>query len=284
MTRTRSAESAHGRERRHRRWHELTSEELGARIEGDPVVLLPLAAIEQHGPHLPLSTDAAIGEGIVDAAIEAVDEDVPLLVLPLQPFGASPEHESFPGTLSLDPATLESFLFDTGASLSRAGVQRLVVANSHGGNRAVLDTAGLRLRRTFDMLVVKASYFRFRPPAEVDLPDGEWAHGLHGGAVETAMMLHLRPHLVRTDRIRTFPSLGQELKDELTHLGPEGAASFSWSADDLGEAGAVGDATLADEAMGRELVAHYGRCLAEVLRDAHRFPVDRLAQGDGRRG
>lgn len=260
-----------------RRWHELTTGELEGRIEDDPVVLLPLAAIEQHGPHLPLSTDAVIGAGIVDAAVDAVRGDVPVLVLPLQPIGTSPEHESFPGTLSLDPATLEGFLFDTGASLARAGARRLVVANSHGGNRAVLDTVGLRLRRMFDMLVVKASYFRFSPPADVDLPDEEWDHGLHGGAVETAMMLHLRPDLVRTGRIRDFPSLGRELEAELTHVGPEGAASFSWSAEDLGEAGVVGNATLADEAMGRALVTHYGACLADVLRDAHRFPADRLA-------
>lgn len=264
---------------RHRRWHELTTEEVRTRIADDPVVLLPLAALEQHGPHLPLSTDAVIGLGIVDAALDAVAEEVPVLALPLQPFGTSAEHESFPGTVSLDPATLESFLFDAGASLARADVRRLVVANSHGGNRAVVDTAGLRLRRMFDMLVVKASYFRFPRPTDVELPDGEWEHGLHGGAVETAMMLHLRADLVRVDQIRSFSSLGHELEAELTHLGPEAATSFSWCAEDLADAGVVGDATLADAETGRRLVAHYGRCLADVLRDAHRFPVERLADG-----
>lgn len=263
------------------RWHELTTEEVQARIADDPVVLLPLAAVEQHGPHLPLCTDAVIGRGIVDAVLDAVAPEMPVLTLPLQPFGTSDEHGSFPGTVSLDPATLESFLVDAGASLARAGVRRLVVANSHGGNRAVLDTAGLRLRRMFDMLVVKASYFRLPRPTDIELPDGEWEHGLHGGAVETAMMLHLRPDLVRADEVRRFPSLGEELEGELTHVGPEGAAPFSWSAEDLAAAGVVGDATLADADMGRRLVAHYGACLADVLRDAHRFPAERLADGGG---
>ncbi len=129
------------------------------------------------------------------------------------------------------------------------------------------------------MLVVKASYFRLPRPEGIDLPASEWTHGLHGGAVETAMMLHLRPDLVRRDAIRRFASLGEEMERRHAHLGPEGAAAFSWAAGDLSPEGVAGDASLADAAMGRRLVEHYGRCLAQVVEDAHRFPLERLGDG-----
>jgi len=261
------------------RWADLTSEEISTWVERDPVAVLPVAAVEQHGPHLPLRTDVVIGEGVLEEAVERVSDDVPVLLLPTQSYGTSPEHESFPGTLSLDAATMEASIFDVGASAARAGVRRLVISNSHGGNRPVVDLVALRLRRAFEMLVVRTDYFRFPRPDDVELPAKEWAHGLHGGALETAMMLHLRPELVRSERVRDFPSLGEELEEELHRLGAEGAASFAWTAEDLGDAGVVGDATLADAAMGERLVAHYGRCLADVLQDARRFPVERLASG-----
>lgn len=261
------------------RWEDHTSPELARLAERDPVAVLPVAAVEQHGPHLPLSTDEVIGEGILRYALEATDGATPVLVLPTLAVGASAEHEAFPGTLSLDPATLEATIFDVGASLARAGIRRLVVSNSHGGNKAVVDLVGLRLRRDRDMLVVKTSYFRFARPDEVELPEREWVHGLHGGAVETAMMMHLRPDLVRRDEVRTFPSLGQELEGRLQEVRPEGTVPFSWSAEDLSPEGVTGDATLATAELGERLVAHYGSCLAAVLRDAHRFPLERLRGG-----
>ena len=262
------------------RWDELTTEAVREHAAADPVAVLPVAAVEQHGPHLPLSTDRVICEGLLDAALEHLPPDVRVLLLPMQTLGASAEHEAFPGTLSLDASTLETTLFDIGASVARAGVRRLVVFNSHGGNRAVMDTVGLRLRQAFDLLLVKASYFRFPRPDGVALPDGEWRHGLHGGAVETSMMLHLRPELVRTDAIRRFPSLGEELEATLKQLGPEGPASFAWEAGDLSAEGVTGDASLADAEIGARLVRHYAGCLAAVLGDAQRFPLQRLG-GDG---
>ena len=127
------------------------------------------------------------------------------------------------------------------------------------------------------MLVVEASYFRFERPQDADLPDSEWLHGLHGGAVETAMMLHLRPDLVRADAIARFPSLGEELETTMRRLGPEGQASFSWLAGDLNPQGVVGDATLATAELGERLVAYYAQALAEVVLDARDFPLDRLS-------
>lgn len=259
-----------------RAWNHLTSDELAHAIESDPVVVLPTAAIEQHGPHLPLSTDVDIGMGIVSEAFRRLDDALPVLLLPCLAPGASPEHGGTPGTLDLDPRTFERVLVDVGEALARSGVRRLVIANSHGGNRAAIDTAALRLRRRHRMLVVKAHWFRFPRPDGVELSEDEWTHGLHGGAVETAMMLHLHPDRVRSERIENFPSLGRELEDDLTHLLPEGTAAFAWMARDLGPRGVIGDATLATPEMGRRLVRSYGRVLAEIVEDARRFPMERL--------
>ena len=223
------------------KWHEMTSPQVAELVESDPVAILPIAAVEQHGPHLPLSTDVEIGDGLVRAAIARLD-DVPHVVLPAQTIGASPEHRSFPGTLTLTPDSLGDALVELAGSLCQAGIRRLVLSNSHGGNKAVLDAAALQIRFEYDMLAVKANYFRFPRPIEVDLPEVEWVHGLHGGAVETAMMLHLRPELVRTSEIRRFESFGEDLERQLTWVRPEGVAPFAWLAPDLNPRGVTGDA------------------------------------------
>ena len=120
-------------------WEELTSAEVGALAEEDPVAVLPLAAVEQHGPHLPLSTDIEIGRGILEAACARLPEGFPTRVLPIQSIGASAEHESYPGTLSLGPEHLIRTICRIGGAVRRAGVRRLVLFNSHGGNRAAME-------------------------------------------------------------------------------------------------------------------------------------------------
>jgi creatinine amidohydrolase len=259
-----------------RDWATLSGAELRGEVARDPVVVLPLAATEQHGPHLPLSTDVDIGLGILSEAFAALGETVPAWALAPFETGASEEHMSFPGTRSMSGSDLVGAIERVGASLADVGVRRLVLSNSHGGNRFAMEEAGLRLRRSHGLLVVKASWFRFGRPDDVDLPDSEWRHGLHGGAIETAMMLWLRPKCVRTENMDVFPSLGQELEGTLRRLGPEGEASFAWLAEDLNASGVTGDARLATSEAGRRLVRHYGAALADVVRDALDFPLDRL--------
>ena len=259
-----------------RYWQTLTTTEAAAVVARDPVVILPLAAIEQHGPHLPLSTDLDIGLGLLREAFLQLPDDLPAWVLPPQTTGASREHLPFTGTLSLDLELVIELVRQHGTSLAASGVRRLVLFNSHGGNLPAMDAAALRLRDEHGILVVKASYFAFSRPADTALPESEWRHGLHGGAVETAMMLHLCPDLVRTDAIQRFRSLGQDLDDHLRRLGPEGEAAFAWLARDLNPHGVTGDARLADAQSGQRLVAHYGRVLADVIQDARAFPLDRL--------
>jgi creatinine amidohydrolase len=240
------------------------------------LVILPLAATEQHGPHLPLSTDADIGLGLLDAAFDHLPSSVGAERLPAVTVGASQEHTRFPGTLSVSTEELIGTIVGRGAELASKGVRRLLLSNSHGGNRHAMDAAALRLRAEHGMLVVKASWFRF-PRPDVGLPEQEWRHGLHGGAVETAMMLHLRPDLVRTQKIARFPSVAETLEGRMRYLAPEGEASFAWLAGDLNAQGVVGDATLATPEMGARLVKHYSRFLADVILDALEFPLELLA-------
>ena len=258
------------------RWRDLTAPEMTAVAARDPVAVLPLGALEQHGPHLPVSTDVDLAEGILARAMDELPEDLPVVLLPTQVLGASEEHAAFAGTVSVRPHTLEAALVDVAAGLAGQGIRRLVLFNTHGGNKSVVDAAALQARVAHAILVVKAHSFRFPVPDGVDLPDAEWRHGLHGGAVETAMMLHLRPDSVREDRIARFPSLGEELEGTLAVIRPEGPAAFAWRSEDLNPDGVTGDARLATPELGGRLVDGYGRFLATVLEDASRFPLDRL--------
>ncbi len=259
-----------------RYWHTLTTVEAAALAARDPVIVLPVAAIEQHGPHLPLSTDLVIGLGLLAEAFRRLPPDLPVRALPPQAVGTSGEHRRFAGTLSLTPELLVEALVQTGAAVGAAGARRLVVSNSHGGNLSAIDIAARRLREEHGLLVVKTSYFD-GPRPDGALPDEEWRYGLHGGAVETAMMRHLRPDLVRLDAVRRFPSLDEELSAALRRVSAEGAASFAWLAGDLDAEGVTGDATLGTAELGADLVSHYGHVLADVIRDARRFPMNRLS-------
>ncbi len=263
-----------------RSWQSMTTSEAQHLSATDPVVILPVAAIEQHGPHLPLSTDLDIGLGLLENAFQHLPSDFPAWVLPPQTIGSSAEHMSFPGTLSLDENLLSRIISTLGDAVARCGVKRLLISNSHGGNRRVIDAAGLQLRRASELLVVKSHYFLFPRPAGADLPNAEWHHGLHGGAIETAMMLHLRPDLVRTSEVTDFPPLGNLLERTLRHVGTDKeGGSVSWLAEDLNRDGAAGNATLASPEMGERLVNGYGQVLADVIRDTKEFPIERMERG-----
>lgn len=256
-------------------WASLSSPELAARVTPQSVALLPLGAIEQHGAHLPLSTDVDIADGLVAAARARMTRDIELLVLPTVTVGSSLEHGDFAGTLSLTPETAIAHLVEVGASVARAGIRRLVLFNSHGGNKAVVDLAALTLRERHGLLVVKANYFRFAPPDDA-LPAEELRHGLHGGALETAMMMHLAPHKVRHAHLGEAVSLGARQEQDGHGLLPEGDAGFAWLAQDLHPSGVVGDARLATPALGERLVTHFAARLAAVVEAAACFDLTQL--------
>lgn len=262
-------------------WQDLTPRQIARLAEEDGVAVLPLAAIEQHGEHLPLSTDLDIALGLLHAALPKLRPGLPVCVLPPLAVGLSLEHCAFAGTLSLSPETALASLVELGDSVARAGFRRLVLFNSHGGNKALVDLAALKLRVAHRMLVVRANYFRFAPPPDA-LPAAELRHGLHGGALETAMMLHLAPHKVRTEAIADFASIGREMAALGGVLGPEGEAGFGWMAQDLNPGGATGDARLGDAVLGAHLVDHFAGVLARVIEDARDFALAGLVPAEDR--
>lgn len=249
-------------------WQMLTASQLAEFAQRDPVAVLVLGAIEQHGTHLPLATDLTIGEGLQSAMLEQLAPCVDVLCLPPIAVGASDEHASFPGTLSLPAplaiATLEAY----GDSLARTGIHRLVLINSHGGNKAVMDLAALSLRRRHGMRVVKATY-TLLPPLEGAIDADELRNGLHGGALETALMLHLAPTLVQLDGYQA-PSPGAYQGEGL--VGPEGPAAFAWLAEDLSAQGVAGDARQATAELGARLIQHYAAQLATVVAETANLP------------
>ncbi|WP_251978611.1 creatininase family protein [Salinicola avicenniae] len=261
-------------------WDALTSPELAA-LGGDATVaVLPLAAIEQHGAHLPLSTDLDIGVGLLEVATGRLTGSAPVIVLPPLALGSSLEHRDFAGTLSLAPEAAIGVIEALGEAVARAGIRRLILFNSHGGNKAVIDLAALKLRATHGLLVVKANYFRFAPPMDA-LPAAELRHGLHGGALETAMMLHLAPAKVRVARLANAPSEGARRESAGSTLGPEGDAGYAWMAQDLNAGGVTGDATLASAQLGARLVDHFAQRLAEIIDETGRFDLATLRDADG---
>ncbi|AKS43302.1 creatininase family protein [Wenzhouxiangella marina] len=251
-------------------WSDLTTEEFADLAGEHGLAVLVLGAIEQHGPHLPLDTDLCIGEGLCRAMASHLPERIRALQLPSLAIGASQEHASFPGTLSLPPETAIGVIEAIGERCAASGLQRLMLLNAHGGNHGVMEVAALNLRRRFGMLVVKASYMRLPPPDGL-LAARELSEGLHGGQAETAMMLHLDPGRVRQDRMEHFEMRPEVASDDAL-FGAAGRAAWAWMAEDLNPAGVVGRADLATADLGRRLVEHYGRQLAEVLARAEALP------------
>jgi creatinine amidohydrolase len=256
-----------------RAWSDLATTDFADGRLSNAVALLPLAATEQHGPHLPLGTDALIADGVIAAASGLLAADpVEVLRLPTQAIGLSPEHAAFPGTLTLEPATVLASWTEIATSVRAAGIERLVLFNTHGGQEGLLSPLAATLRARLGLIVIYCSRGGFgRPPGLID--EREAAIGLHAGLAETSMLLFLAPHLVRRAAAADFTSRGADLagRSFTTH----GRSGWGWAAQDLNPAGAVGDASGASEAIGQALIAHAAAGLVQLLRDVAAFrPYD----------
>ena len=258
-------------------WSDLNTGDFAALAGRAPVALVPVGAIEQHGPHLPLSTDAVLAEAVACRAATLASACV--LKLPVVSVGKSDEHLSFPGTLSLDAATLGAVLGQIGRSVARSGVGRIVFLNAHGGNLPVLQTVVRALRREAGMFAVAAGWMSMGYPEGL-IPAEEIAEGIHGGLVETAAMLHLRPDLVAMEKARHFvPTSAAVARDNrvLRLLGPVGAG---WVIEDLHPEGACGNAAMATAELGAALIGHAAQRYALLLDEVAAHPLP----GDGRAG
>jgi creatinine amidohydrolase len=253
-------------------WAELTTTDFAGDALRDALAILPVAAVEQHGPHLPLGTDAIINQGIIDAACALLPPALPVVILPMQAVGTSHEHLAFAGTLSLDAATLLKLWTAIGEGVARTGLRKLLIFNSHGGQAGLPEIVATDLRARLGMIVGWGSPGAFGTP-EGAVSRAEAVHGLHGGLKETSMLLHLRPDLVRREAAAAFPSAGEAMETDFMRLRATGRTGFGWQTQDLNPAGVVGDALTATPELGRILVDHAAQGLAELIQDLIRFEL-----------
>jgi creatinine amidohydrolase len=239
------------------------------------IAVLPLAATEQHGPHLPLGTDVMIAEAYLARVGELLPKDIPATFLPLQPVGLSTEHLAFPGTLTLTTEVVLKLWTEIGDSVARAGVRKLVMVTSHGGNSAAMSLVVQDLRARHGMLAVTTGWARFGAPEGLFTAQ-ELQHGIHGGAVETSIMLASHPEHVRGDRIADFRASSVAMGTDFRQLSAQRPAPFAWQAEDLHPGGAVGDATQASADKGRRLLDHGATAFCELLADVDRFDLGAL--------
>jgi len=261
-----------------RDWTDIHWPDIEAGAAGRWIAVLPLAATEQHGPHLPLATDVMIAQAYLAKLRELLPADLPVTVLPVQPVGISTEHINFPGTLTLAPSTAIAQWMALGESVARAGVKKLVMVTSHGGNSAAMSLVAQELRAHHGLLVVTTAWSRFGVPPGL-FPDQELHHGIHGGAVETSIMLARFADQVRKENIADFPSASIDLATRYRWLSTQRPAPFAWQAQDLHPSGAVGNATLANAEKGEQLIEHGARAFGELLAEIDNFDVKQLASG-----
>ena len=263
-------------------WADLCTRDFARLDPARTIAVLPVAATEQHGPHLPLSVDTVLADGIVAASLPHLPADLSVLFLPTQAVGLSPEHARFPGTLTLKAETVLRLWTDIGESVAAAGVRKLLLFNSHGGQVSVLDLVARDLRARLNLLVYSCSWFKL-PLHDAQGQDlnalfsaEEHRFGIHGGEIETSMMLALASARVQMAQAKNFVSTAQARAQQFPILGNGRSAKLGWQTQDYHSAGAVGNAAAATAAKGEALVQAAGRALAQLLAELDALPLSTL--------
>lgn len=245
----------------------LTWKQVDALPRETTLLVLPTAAIEQHGHHLPLATDTLINNLLLGQALGWIPEELPIYALPPVCYGKSNEHIGFPGTLSVSAQTFLAVVRDLGASIAAAGFKKVVLYNTHGGNASLVDVLARDLRaefglRTFTLFGSGGAQF-------AGISEQERTYGFHAGEVETAFLLHGTPELVHTEEYTTHYIARIE---EAEALKPEGsAANFAWVTRDIAPSGVLGDPSGASAEKGAAWVEQAARRIAEVLLAMYNF-------------
>lgn len=249
----------------------LTWTDVAALPKDDALVVLPIASIEQHGPHLPLVSDTLLGQELLAAALDRLAPSDAVWVLPMLTYGKSNEHAAFPGTIALSASTLAAVVVDIGTSVARAGFRRLALVNSHGGNPPVLDHAARDLRQATGLIVFSLFMFRMDVPyTDSSADEAHW--GTHAGEWETSVLLSLAPDLVHLDRTRDLgghPTYATPPR----HLKLRGPITYAWLSEDLSISGNLGDPRTASAERGDGIVASTVERLAEVLAEMATFEM-----------
>lgn len=259
-----------------RDWIDIRWPELAGVERARWIAVLPLAATEQHGPHLPLETDILIAQAYLARVRERLPNTLPVTFLPVERIGISTEHTDFPGTLTLAPETALRNWMALGESVARAGVKKLVIVTSHGGNSAAMSLVAQELRARHHLLVVTTAWGRLSA-AETLFPAEEVEHGIHGGAVETSIMLARYSAQVNREAVADFRPSTIAMKKDFRWLSAQRPAPFAWQIQDLHPSGAVGDATQASAEKGERLIDQGATAFCELLGEVDRFDLRLLS-------
>ena len=257
-------------------WFDLTSRDFQRLDPERTVVVLPIAATEQHGPHLSVGTDSIIAQGMCDTVMKKLPAHLDVLFLPVQTVGKSNEHLRDPGTITLTAQTLISAWTEIGESVARAGLRKLVMVNSHGGNVEVQGIVARELRMRCQMLVAQTAWRRLGVPSGL-FSDTENNFGIHGGDFETSVMLHFAPTRVNMAEAQDFVPKSIGYAQEFKQLRVTGFTSMAWIAEDNHPEGVAGEAHLATADKGRQAVEFQTDRFIELLEDVARFPLSNLA-------
>ncbi|MGO4674827.1 creatininase family protein [Bosea sp. 2YAB26] len=256
-------------------WGDLKTTDFEGLSPDNTVAVLPLAAIEQHGPHLPVSVDTTIMNSMLAEAMPLVPANLDVLVLPTLPICKSNEHLHSPGTLTLSWESATQSWLEIGESVRRAGLRKLIIVTSHGGNIDPMKVVARELRVRHGMLAVTTAWRAFGLPQGV-YADLDANHGIHAGDIETSLMLHFRPDLVDMGKAGHFEPSTIQMQGEYAWLRPTGLHAHAWMAQDVNPSGAAGDASLATAEKGKATAALQAKGFAELLADVARFPLSQL--------
>lgn len=266
-------------------WSDLNTQDFARLDKSRVIAVLPLAATEQHGPHLPLSVDTDIVNAVIARSVpllQTLAPSLPVYFLPTQAVGLSPEHAAFHGTLTLKPETLIRLWTDIAESVNAAGIHKLVMFNAHGGHVGAMDVVARDLRARLGMLVYCVNWYQLplHDAQGQDLnalfSEHEHRFGVHAGEVETSVMLALKPQAVRMDEAQNFKSTSELRASKFPILGNGKSAKLAWQMQDYNPMGAAGNAAAATPEKGQALLAAAGQSLAQLFIEIDQLPADTL--------
>ena len=250
-------------------WCQLTTLDFKTIDPMRAVAVLPLAATEQHGPHLPMSVDTDIVDAVVKESLKSLTPQAPILIMPTQTIGLSTEHTAFAGTLSLSAQTMLQIGAELGESVAKAGIRKLLLFNSHGGNVGLMDLIARDLRGKHGLLVFSTSWYQLPLDENVwsDFGAHERRFGVHAGDIETSLMLHIAPDRVRMKEAAHFHSTSEKRAAKYQILGDGKSAKLGWHIQDYNSCGAVGGANAATPEKGEKILKAAGHKLSQLFEE-----------------